>query len=387
MRRFYLTFCLFLIIGGVFLLATFIQEDAHAIPAFARKYESVCSMCHMAWPQLNKVGRSFKEDGYKFPGNEKTQVISDYLQWDKHLPVTAVIVSRPYDEKKSGDSKVRALHEVELMTAGVFYKNVSGFFEVEAEDEHDFEAEIPTGVLGYHPMKELNLQLSYSSILWADPYETYAPHRRLTRGSNSVISQPFGGADNEGALGDSRQTIALYGRPLERLFYTVGYSGVAEDAEGENANNYHGRLAYDLIPEAIIGIFGMTGQWKMNDMERDFSRYGLDIQADYSNIRFTGAYLHAEDDLEISGDEDNDAWYAQAFYVYQKDARPLLVPLVRFDSYEQNDGKDDYGELTLNLGYYFTENIKGFVEYWTQIDKPSAVKRDNRFTVQIAAAF
>jgi predicted porin len=143
----------------------------------------------------------------------------------------------------------------------------------------------------------------------------------------------------------------------------------------------------DVIPEVTIGAFGITGTWDENDIERDFSRYGIDLQAEYSNIRLTGAFLHAKDDRQMSGSEENDAWYTQAFYVLRKDTRPLLVPLVRFDSYEENDGKDGYDELTLNVGYYFTENIKGYVEYCTQTDKPDDVMRDNRITLQIVAAF
>ncbi len=243
----------------VFLCVSLLPENSHAIPAFARKYQMNCSNCHPAWPQLNQMGRMFKENGYKFPGNEKTEVISDFLQWDKHIPLSAVIVSRPYDDQKSDVRKVRALHEVELMVAGLLYKNVSGFLEIEAEDEEDFEPEISTGVLGYHPMKALNIQLSYSPVLWADPYDTFSEKRKLTRGTNSVIDNPFGGADNEGTLSNSRQTIALYGRAFERLFYSVGFSGLADDAEGENANNFHGRLAVDIIPEVTIGAFGIIG--------------------------------------------------------------------------------------------------------------------------------
>ena len=37
--------------------------------------------------------------------------------------------------------------------------------------------------------------------------------------------------------------------------------------------------------------------------------------------------------------------------------------MVRFDGYEENDGKDSFTTTTLNLGYYFTQSIKGFVEY------------------------
>jgi len=42
---------------------------------------------------------------------------------------------------------------------------------------------------------------------------------------------------------------------------------------------------------------------------------------------------------------------------------------------------------TLNLGYYFTENIKAFAEYWDQLDVPSSVERDSRFTLQLEVAF
>ncbi len=184
-------------IAVCFLVCLFVSvfpQVSDAIPAFARKYQADCNMCHVAWPQLNKVGRNFKENGYKLSFNEESQeVISDFLQWDKHVPITAVIVSRPYDDKRSDVRKVRALHEVELMVAGVLYKNVSGFIEIEAEDEEDFDPEIPIGVFGYHPFQFLNIQLGYTSLLWADPYDTFAPHRRLTRGSYSPIDQVFGG--------------------------------------------------------------------------------------------------------------------------------------------------------------------------------------------------
>ncbi len=90
---------------------------------------------------------------------------------------------------------------------------------------------------------------------------------------------------------------------------------------------------------------------------------------------------------DATGDEQNDAWYTQVLYVFEKNARPLVVPLVRYDGFEKNDGRDQFNELTLNVTYYFTQNIKGFVEYWDQLDVPDGVTQDRRSTVQIAAAF
>lgn len=387
MRRF-LVISIFAVIVSALTLNVLFPKDSEAIPSFARKYGVNCSMCHVAWPQLNKVGRDFKERGYKFDEEDKeAQVISDFLRWGKTFPISAVIVSRPFDKRESGDRKIRALHEVEVIAAGVLYKNVSGFVELEAEDEEDFEPEIPHGVVSYHPLKAVNLQLGFSPVLWSDPYDTYSDVRRLTRGTYSVIDRRFGGADNDGRLRDSRQVISIYGRPLDMLFYSIGYSGVAEDAEGENADNFHARLAADVIPQATIGLFGMSGRWHTNGDKLDFTRFGVDAQADFNNIRLTGAYLYSKDDLMPTGDENNDAWYLQAFYVLQDFYIPKIVPLIRYDGYEDNDGNDQFDELTLNISFYLTENIKGFLEYWAQLDVPSGVDEDSRFTIQLAAGF
>jgi hypothetical protein len=375
---------------GVFMTLLFVAgfisisvQEADAVPSFARKYGTNCSACHTAWPMLNATGRAFKENGYRFPGvQDKDRAISDTLYLDKTFPVSAVLTARPYDEKKSGNRKLRALHEAELIAAGILYKNVSGFLELEAEDETGFMVKMPTVALNYHYSGLFNLQFSYSDMLLADPYDTYSS-RRLTRGSYSVIDQAFGGADGAmaGTLGDSRQVISVYGRPVSNVFYTLGLSGVAGDAEGENAKNIHARVAVDVLPNTMVGLLGVSGRWQ----NRDFSRLGLDFQTDYKDFRFMGVFLGAQDDKANGGTENNNAWYLQALYVISKNSSPWIVPLIRIDSYEKNDGADEYNELTLNSSYYFTQNIKGIAELWTQVNAPGP--NDRRFTVQITAAF
>jgi len=381
---------------GIFIVLLFVAgiisvsvQDAEAVPSFARKYKTDCSACHTAWPMLNATGRSFKENGYKFPGvQDKDVAISDDLYLGKTFPVSAVLTARPYDKKKSGERQLRSLHEAELIAAGILYKNVSGFLEFEAEDETGFNVEIPTVALEYHHSELLNLQFSYSDLLWADPYDTYSS-RVLTRGKYSVVDQVFGGADAGGKLRSSRQVVSLSGRPISNVFYSVGLSGVAADAEGEEAKNLHLRAAWDVIPNTMIGFFGMDGQWEdaTAGITRDFRRLGLDFQADYNDFRFMGVFLSAEDDNAAGAKEKNNAWYFQALYVMSKNSRPWIVPLIRVDSYEKNDGNDQYSELTLNSSYYFTQNIKAMAEYWTQVDVPDTETKDNRLTIQISAAF
>jgi hypothetical protein len=362
-------------------------SSASAIPAFSRKYEKTCAACHYAWPQLNKAGRKFKEAGYRFPTDKKrAQVVSDFLYLDKHFPVSSVLVARPYDKKESGDKKIRAIHEIELIIAGVIGKQWSGFFEIEAEDETDFEPEIKNGILSYHHNKAVNAQFVWGPYLWADPYGLLGDHFRMTRGHVKAIDESFGGADDNGRLRSNRQMLGLYGRPMDKLFYNVGYSGIADDAEGEEAQNLHGRIAFDVTNDIMIGAFAISGE---NDTSgREFTRTGIDAQADIGAARIQAVYISADDDNAAgTAEESNNAFSLQGMYAFRSNRRPTFVPLVRYDSYERNDGADEYDELTLNLSYYFTENVKGHIEYWKQLEVPTGKDEDSRVTVQVYVAF
>jgi hypothetical protein len=367
---------------------------ANAVPSFARKHELNCSACHTAYPQLNATGRGFKENGYRFlTGEEITDVlqVSDFLQLEKHIPISGVIVSRPYDKKESGDAKLRAIHEVEIIVAGNIARNWSGYFEIEAEDETSFELELAPAVLSYNHSKEFNVQLVYGPTFWADSYGIIGDHFRLTRGHVGSIDQKFGGADAGGRFRATRQNIGVFGRFSDRFFYNVNYSGKAGDAEGEEAAIASGLFNVDITDGIMIGAFVMDGKDKETD--RNFNRTGLQFQGDFTDLRIQGLYVTASDDRDSldprgPGEDDNDTASLQAFYTFRDDTlRPTWVPLIRFDSYDTNDGADSFDEATLNISYYFTQNIKGFLEYWDRYDAPTSEQEDSRITLQFVAAF
>src|SRR5712691_417076 len=49
-------------------------NDAHALPAFARKYGLRCSACHEAWPMLNYFGQKFKDNGYQLMNDRDSPI-------------------------------------------------------------------------------------------------------------------------------------------------------------------------------------------------------------------------------------------------------------------------------------------------------------------------
>lgn len=369
---------------------SFATSGANAVPSFASKTEKNCSYCHTAWPQLNAKGRAYKEAGYRLPA-EVGKDTGNFLEQGE-FPISAVLFTRPYDKKDSGDHKVRALHEAEVIVAASIGKNLSGFFELEAEDEdtnaRGLEIGIPQAQITYSYSPEFNAQVSYGEMFYADPYGFLGDHFRLTRGHVGVIDQSFGGAD--GRLRSRRQNVTVYGRVQKKFFYMAGYSGPADDAEGVDAGTFLVRGAYDIMENVMVGGFYVNGD--NGTAGREFTRTGIDFSADYQNFRIAGAWVTADDDTDPLfppvTETSNTAMSVQgSYFVRSKSGRPTMVPTVRWDRYEKNDGADEYSELTLNFAFYPLQYAKIYLEYWDRFDVPDGMAEDSRVTLQAAIAF
>ena len=417
-----------LILIAAFMGSTW-ASTVQAVPSFAREIGKNCSYCHNAWPQLNKKGRSFKELGYRLPDRDLMS-FKDIAE-EGHIPVSAVIVARPYDKKDSKeDFNMRALHEVEVFVAGAAGKNWSGFFELEAEDEAQndfgFEIGIPVALLSYHYNKAVNVQLLWGEMMWSDPYGLIGDHFRLTRGHVAAFNKSFDG--NDGSISSRRQNLVLTGRPIDQLFYSVGLSAQADSpkgsdstdvSEGKDASTIHLRVAFDVTPDIMVGGFIIDGEVAgttctdvdvpadigcsaagdivpgrpnntASDTNLEYQRVGVDAQADFGNSRVQLVFVSASSDgdaAQTGTENDNDAITVQAYHVFKSaSGAPQWVPLIRFDTYESSNGTNKTDELTLNVGYYFEQNIKGYVEYWDRSAQDSA-NDDDRLTVQLTVGF
>ncbi len=374
------------------------MQSASAVPAFAAKHDKKCSSCHTAWPQLNAKGRAYKERGYRTEEETKEGTESAMEAESLRSLVSAFLIARPYDKKDSGKVKLRSIQEVELFVTGAIDDNFSGFFAIEAEDENDFIAEVSTAKLAYRHSNAINIQMSWAQVFESDPYSFLRNSMRLTRGRPSIIDQRFNSSQDR--LRDVRQNFTLTGRIAGSLFYSASYTGASRNAEGEDASGIALRAAYDITPDIMIGVFHWSGEDNgvntgapaTSRPPIDYSRTGFDFQVDMASTRISGGYVQATDDNyqagNVVGENDNIAMSVQAYHTFRtKSGKPGWVPLIRYDSYEINDGRDQFDELTLNVGYYIQENTKGFIEYWDQINTPNGTTGDSRLTVQLQVGF
>jgi len=370
-------------------------------------------------PATDPKGRKFKELGYRLTADEVGGLLEE-----GNFPISAIIKARPYDKAQSGGAtqgqskyRNRALHEIEIIVAGSIGEKLSAFFEIEMEDDkigligndnNPFTPIIGPATLNYNYNEALNLQFMWAPAFFNDPYGVLTPHLRLTRNTNQIINQNWGGTDGSGGLSTFRQQVAVTGRPIDWFFYSLGWSGLAADERGQNANTLIARgvvdatdalgfkEAFGLPIDVAVGGFYLGGENKTgasNDL--DFDRYGADINMDIENLRLNATYIRANDDLNEIMDTDTltHAFMLKAFYVFETEkGNPWIVPLVRFDKYTEPDGTDNqnyYKDLTLNLSYYFAQNARVFFEYYQQLERPAPTDKylADRYTLQMDVAF
>ncbi|RME17922.1 MAG: hypothetical protein D6797_01410 [Bdellovibrio sp.] len=406
---------LFLFLMVVF-LPFFYSSQSQAIPAFARSHKISCTSCHAAFPSLNSFGRAFKTNGYRIQPVSASTVNSDFSKSVSQFPIAMAVVSRPYLHSEPGGSakgttEIRAIHEGELFVGGVLYKKISGFFEMETEGEDGFGVATEHMTLNYDYSDNVHFQMAYAPSFSADPYDTLSNMRNLSVEDYNITSDTFNydstvyrNADNDGKLQHPRQQFSVFGRVLNnQLFYNLGVGGLTEDKIGSESTTAFARLAFDFTPSLMLGGFYLSGTCDTNmsvdggatcnvgntiaTKNRNFTRSGFDFQLDFNKFRFTSVFLKATDDGFNSGaDQTNSDYYIQMVY-FGNASNHQIVPLLRYQSSENNNGKDVTKRVIAGVTCYVQQNFKATIEYGTDTSVPAGADKSSNTSLQFVAAF
>ena len=363
------------------------SSTAEAVPAYARKHQVACTLCHSAWPLLNEFGRTFKENGYRLDRSRPAApapgeiAIEDRLTLAMNLPMSFRVQGRPF-VKRNTDSRfdMQVVHEVEVqITDGTAAGNLSYYVNFEAADDAGWATELADLVGGWHPRAQANIVGGYGSLAFADPYNTFAS-RRLTQDRPSPNSAGF---QSGYRFRDSTQFGSFYGR-AGGLFYSASVGTGAGDTIGADKKDYLLRAAYDLPVGISIGGFSLTGDKELTTPLRtqEYSRAGVDVQVERGPLTANAVWYRADEDAAATlAGQTNDAWYVQAVYVTP--TKVPVVPVLRYESVESNAGADSTDSVALALLAYVRGNVNVSVDYTRQTKVPPARAKTNRFSVLV----
>lgn len=387
-----------LLATGMWLATVLYPSSALAITSFSKKHNITCSGCHVAFPTLNEFGRTYKKNGYRIGNSTETapRMIADDLVLNHEFPFTARVIGRPYDKKTSGATwKLAPAHEAEFMMGGNPHPDLSGWIELEAEDEHNWEPLLEEAMVGFHPSPMFNIQAGYANIFFSDPYDTLTNGgRRMTVARKSALNYTVGSATQR--LRDPLQQVNVNGQ-VSRMYYLAGVATNTGGAEGnERDKDYLARVAVDLMAGTSVGALYYGGSDligpPLSPFTNDFRRAGADLRHDsaLTGVSVSALNLWSRDENPTGTDAPVGlvTGYVEAFRPFTV-GRRQVVPLARYNWGSSDDDQvlaESLRAYTLQVAYYPYANLKAFAEY-TAAESGQSNNNDNRVTLQFDVVF
>jgi hypothetical protein len=269
---------------AVLAIATFVYvSPATAIPAFARKYSLRCTACHESWPVLNDFGRNFRDNGYQLRLGKDDTVTADPGYWPVAIHVTpsyeyTSVTNQQTDQgpKTIGSGGVQD-SSIDLLTAGVLYKNISflvvptGFASdgnVHLESYWAYFSRVFANSDWFNVRVgqfEIDLPASaHRNLELTDSYLLYSYHPAIPQGQNNT--GPPGGNTAGYDMGQNQRGVEIVGHDKDsQTRYTVtvfsAYDSLGS-TNGLNSPSFYGhlqkyfRVNQGPVSQAEVGFWG-----------------------------------------------------------------------------------------------------------------------------------
>jgi hypothetical protein len=265
--------------------------SAEAIPAFARKYQTSCQTCHIAFPKLNPFGVAFRLRGYHLPDETEDMIkerpivlgapaykrLWPSTVWPSDMPGTVPLsvstifsdVTQRTTEDGESNTIKNDLHfpeEVSILSGGTLGESLSFFGEIVFASEPDgvgvelehaqvnFNGPFGSGhafnvkVGRFRP--ELADTFSRTSVLTSEgPASIFGFSPIAAHGGSEVAGDEGSGI----ALPDSVDGMEAYGILGHRFFYSVGFS----NGLGPGADSFDGNAEKDVFGKVAFKVGGL----------------------------------------------------------------------------------------------------------------------------------
>lgn len=412
-----------LVMGGVMVATTI--NTALALPVFARKYKTSCVTCHYAFPKLNGFGKAFRNNGYRYPGNDADMVKEEPVSmgnenykkvwpdavWPSDIPggvplaihAVGLVAWDVNPPNGVSSNSMEFPKEVGFHFAGTLGDDFSVIGEVEIANE-DGETEI-----GFPFRLEWNLDPLANIVVGAMHTDPSPDARRLTESNYNIVNLE---SRNGLSLEGEKSGLALWGAANGAsgkggLYYMAG----VVNGQGVNDNNsdkdVFARAEYKIgglgqlggtagqgsatsasyeDDHLSVGAFGYLG--KAGDEGgalEDVTMYAGTLEWWYKRFILNGGALGMKSSIDGMEDRTSLAWYAQGQYVLY----PWLFGLARVESTDEDTGDAIDANLTLIPGVValVRANVKATLEYSRPLNEYDSRKEEEGLFLKTEFAF
>jgi len=307
--------------------------EASAMPAFARKYKLACNQCHTLYPQLNRFGRDFRDNGFRMPDEiekllkkrsgtapaAEPQEPGDEDFWS-FIPDTIPFAfqAKFHDAiNPKGDVKNDfQVEELQLQAGGTWTPRVSYYLHYHPAEEGE-PGDLYTGWVRFNNLGgsnwlnlaagQVELPLSFSPEIERLSVFQYLAFDR------SLGANPFNLATPQLGLqyfGQSEGGTKVWLGLVNGVGLAVNEA--TETFDNNGFKDVYGRVTQE-IGEHYVGGFAYFGRGRgvfsdgdaFND---DFVRVGGDAFVNFTPVIVYGSALYARDDNPLGTGERRSLW-------------------------------------------------------------------------------
>lgn len=358
----------------------------HSIPAFARKYQISCQVCHSpAMPRLKPFGDDFAGNGFRMTEYESPryfiQTGDERLSLLRELPVAIRFDGfASYNFGNEGSADFGSPFVLKILSGGEISEKLSYYFYF-LFNERGSIAGIEDAFVMYHDLLKTGINIYLGQFQVSDP---------LFKGELRYTLEPYAiyGSKPGNSTADLKYDKGII---IDKSFSTgttivgeiVNGNGIGESSEGylfdkDKYKNFMLRLNQSIGKYISIGLFGYTGREVLYDpllrVVSEIKMFGPDITVDIdekliinaqyvrridSNVILEGFPSGVQQDVVTSGafaevivspKGDMSKWYLTGLFNWvESDFDPL-----------------DYRSATLHAGYLIRRNMRIVGEYTHQ---------------------
>jgi hypothetical protein len=375
-----------------FVATLLLPLESPAIPAFARKYDMSCNVCHLAVPVLKPYGNEFAANGYQIPDKEPPrftrQTGDDMLYLMRELPLAIRIDGfAQYLPDAGVEGDVEWPYIIKILSSGQVRKDISYFFYFLFDEEGEV-AGVEDAFLYFNDVGGGPFDILVGQYQVADPI--FKRELRPTFEDYHIYGARPGMSRAD--LTYDRGIVLNYTLPTGTDFFlsVVNGNGIGPASGGVFDNdpnkNLFLRLAQPLDSSVSIGTLGYLGREDETGRRNNLGMVGGDLTLGLGNFQLGGQLLYRHDSnpffaAGVDSVVNTRGGFAQLTFAPEMErSRWYLFALynrITSDAEELN-----YHSVAGNITYLLARNFKLMAEYGYDIEHEA-----NRFTLGFMTAF
>jgi hypothetical protein len=377
---------------ALFCVIAILPDRASAIPAFARKYNMSCNVCHSVVPRLKAYGDEFAANAYQLKDREAArftrQTGDDMLYLMRELPLAIRIDGYArYLPDSDTKSDVQWPYILKILSGGNITPDISYFFYFLFNERGDV-AGVEDAFLYFNDVGGGPFDILVGQYQVADP--VFKRELRPTFEDYQIYKARPGMAKAD--LTYDRGIILNYTFPTETdFFFSVVNGNGIHGADGgvfdsDPYKNLFLRLSQGVGDGLSIGSLGYIGKEREAGSINDLYMVGGDASVEFGDFELGGQFLYRQDKnpFFLAGRDSavhTRGGFAELMYAPPaKDNRWFFFLL--YNRITSGEKELDYHSVAGNVTYLVARNFKLMAEYMYDVEREK-----HGFTVGFMTAF